>query len=209
MSFSIRRVAALTVVATLGTLFLTAGSGSATPTAPAADATSAAVSAPARTDVARILKELTSGAATATVDGKALARPAGMGTLAWSCGSRCDYQDPATFPATYCGQYCYIACGDDAVTIDTAWHGSDYIELRYSNYCQTIWIRGNAYVCCNNVQGAAMSTHPYGNYGTIYGTVYLPAGNGVRYSKMLNDAGRCGRGQIYAAGSAFDWTTCY
>jgi hypothetical protein len=90
-----------------------------------------------------------------------------------------------------------------------AWHGSDYIELRYSNYCQTLWIRGNAYVCCSNAIGAAMSTHPYSDYGTTYGSVYLPAGNGVRYSAMLNDAGRCGRGQIYAAGSAYAWTTCY
>jgi hypothetical protein len=138
----------------------------------------------------------------------AVSRPK-LATAAWSCGSRCDYQDPATFPATYCGQYCYTTCADDAVTIDTAWHGSDYIELRYSNYCQTLWIRGNAYVCCSNAIGAAMSTHPYSDYGTTYGSVYLPAGNGVRYSAMLNDAGRCGRGQIYSAGSAYAWTTCY
>jgi hypothetical protein len=179
-----------------------ASPASAVPPAPAAGIADA--SAQGSMSAQRIAKELTQATTQATTPVKA-----GRATAAWSCGSRCDYQDPATFPATYCGQYCYTTCADDAVTIDTAWHGSDYIELRYSNYCQTLWIRGNAYVCCSNAIGAAMSTHPYSDYGTTYGSVYLPAGNGVRYSAMLNDAGRCGQGQIYSAGSAYDWTTCY
>jgi hypothetical protein len=133
-----------------------------------------------------------------------LLTPGTASAAPFKCGSRCNFKDPATYVVSGTTR-----CGDDAVTVDTAWHGSEYIELRYSPYCQTIWIRGNAYVSTDGVIGAAMDTHPYGDLGTEINGVYLPVGNGVRYSQMLDDAGVCGMGQIYAGGSAYDFTICY
>lgn len=198
--------AATTVVA------LIAPAGPATASGPASQTAGSGIAEArqwAMTDEQRITRELSSAPSQVKGERATLAGPNQRAALAWSCGSRCDYQNPATFPAYYCGQYCYITCGDDAQTIDVAQVQNEYIELRYSPFCQTIWIRGNAIVCCNNVRGAAMTTHPYHDLATRLGRVYLPPGDGVRFSQMLNDAGRCGMGQIYEAGHAWDWTVCY
>jgi hypothetical protein len=119
------------------------------------------------------------------------------------CGSACNGQNPATY--VYAGRH----CADDASTIDTIWHGPEYLELRYSAYCQTIWIRSNAYQSPDNVIGGVLQVYPYGDFGNLLHKAYLPQGNGTRWSVMFDDHGVCGLGQLYAGGSAYDFTVCY
>ncbi len=113
---------------------------------------------------------------------------------ATGCGAVCDGQDPQNYYASVGGTS--ATCGFDpgVWTVDSKysqynWAASDYIELRYSPRCRTIWGRAGI---SNYLQDIVV--YSYNSNGTLRKTVkWSNAPWYQAWSPMLNDAGYTGK----------------
>jgi hypothetical protein len=119
----------------------------------------------------------------ATIGILAVATPASAGGGQPACGNTCDHKDPDTYTRYYSGQnYTYTCAYSDNVStvksVTTAW--GNKLELRYSSYCETTWMR------VTHVDGL-VDTKMYSTNtdGSVRTTENRPGGG--NWSLMLND----------------------
>lgn len=129
-----------------------------------------------------------------------------IGLLAWYCGYTCDNKDPHYYAVFDVDGGIY--CADDAVSIDTKYHNGYMIQLRYSPFCRTAWIKTDIPVTSSNNWHADVISNWNGDCTNVRMRIYVSNGHGMRWSKMVNDANLTAIGHIWT-GSSGKWTVCY
>lgn len=66
--------------------------------------------------------------------GAVTVQPSPASAAKWYCGSACSYQDPSSYPPGN-------PCANDAVTVSSVAAEGRTLQLRYSNNCETLWVR--------------------------------------------------------------------
>ncbi len=110
------------------------------------------------------------------------------------CGAACDYENPDDFYAFVDGTYAFCAYDPGVRTIDVKysqynWASNDYVELRYSPRCRTVWARFRA----STYQQDVILYSYYSNGNIRAWTKYSDVWWSQSWTAMLNDAGYQGK----------------